>query len=112
MNMLLFSRLVVSDSLQPHGLQPTRVLCPQDSPGKSTGVGCHFVLQGIFRPRDGTCVSCIAGGFFTTEPPEKRMDLAGEGWGRRDVNIQSTTGEASRRQKGKGSPIRGKEGTF
>ena len=33
-----FSR---SDSLQPHGLQPTRLLHPLDSPGKSTGVGCH-----------------------------------------------------------------------
>ena len=42
------SRSVVSDSLPPHGLQPTRLLCPWDSPGKSTGVGCHFLLQGIF----------------------------------------------------------------
>ena len=35
------SRSVVSDSLQPHGLQPTRLLCP----GKNTGVGCHLLLQ-------------------------------------------------------------------
>ena len=28
------------------GLQPTRLLCPWDSPGKNTGVGCHFLLQG------------------------------------------------------------------
>ena len=28
-----------------HGLQPTRHLCPWDSPGKNTGVGCHFLLQ-------------------------------------------------------------------
>ena len=34
--------------LRPHGLWPTRFLCPWDSPGKSTGVGCHFLLQGIF----------------------------------------------------------------
>ena len=32
---------VVSDSSQPHGLQPTRLLHPWDFPGKSTGVGCH-----------------------------------------------------------------------
>ena len=32
---------VVSDSSWPHGLQPTRLLCPWDFPGKSTGVGCH-----------------------------------------------------------------------
>ena len=35
---------VVSDSLWPHGLQPTRILHPWDSPGKSTGVGCHCLL--------------------------------------------------------------------
>ena len=35
---------VVSDSSQPHGLQPTRLLRPWDSPGKSTGVGCHCLL--------------------------------------------------------------------
>ena len=36
---------VVSDSLQPHGLHPTRLLSPWDSPGKSTGEGCHCLLQ-------------------------------------------------------------------
>ena len=35
---------VVSDSLRPRG--PTRLLRPWDSPGKNTGVGCHFLLQG------------------------------------------------------------------
>ena len=33
---------------RPHGLQPTRLQCPQNSPGKTAGVGCHFLLQGIF----------------------------------------------------------------
>ena len=37
-----------SDSLQPHGLYPSRLLCPWDFPSKNTGVGCHFLLQGIF----------------------------------------------------------------
>ena len=36
---------VVSDSVQPYGLKPARLLCPWDSPGKNTGVGCHFLLQ-------------------------------------------------------------------
>ena len=36
-----------------HGLQLTRLLCPWDSPGKSTVVGCHFLLQGIF-PNQGS----------------------------------------------------------
>ena len=40
-------RSVLSDSLQPHELWPARLLCPWDSPGKNTGVGCHFLLQGI-----------------------------------------------------------------
>ena len=35
----------MSDSSQPHGLQPTRLLRPWDFPGKSTGVGCHCLLQ-------------------------------------------------------------------
>ena len=35
---------VVSDSVQPHRRQPTWLLCPWDSPGKNTGVGCHFLL--------------------------------------------------------------------
>ena len=38
----------MSDSLQPHGLQPTSLLRPRDFPGKSTGVGCHCLLQEIF----------------------------------------------------------------
>ena len=32
----------------PHGLSPTRLLCPWDSPGKNTWVGCHAILQGNF----------------------------------------------------------------
>ena len=43
-----WSRSVVSDSLLPHGLEPTELLSPWDFPGKNTGVGCHFLLQGIF----------------------------------------------------------------
>ena len=39
---------VVSDSLWPRELWPARLLCPWDVPGKNTGVGCHFLLQGIF----------------------------------------------------------------
>ena len=38
---------VVSNSVRPHRRQPTRLLCPWDSPGKSTGVGCHFLLQSM-----------------------------------------------------------------
>ena len=109
----------MSDSVRPHRQQPTRMPRPWDSPGKNTGVGCHFLLQcikvkseskvaqscptlsnpmdcslpgssihGIFQARvlewgaiafsrgsswsrDQTQVSCMAGRFFTTKPPEK-----------------------------------------
>ena len=38
---------VVSNPQQPHGLQPSRLLCPWDFPGKSTGVGCHCLLRDL-----------------------------------------------------------------
>ena len=43
-----WSRSVMSDSLRPHGLYPTRLLSPWNFPGKNTGVGYHFLLQRIF----------------------------------------------------------------
>ena len=46
-----------------------RLLCPWDSPGKNTGVGCNAVLQGIFPNQRSN--SHIAGGFSTTGPPGK-----------------------------------------
>ena len=42
---LSVSRSVVPSCLQPHGLQPTRLLCPWDFPGKDTGIGPHLLLQ-------------------------------------------------------------------
>ena len=44
---------VVPNSKKPHGLQPTRLFRPWDFLGKDTGVGCHFLLQGIF-PTQGS----------------------------------------------------------
>ena len=47
---------------------PTRVLCPWDSPGKNTGVGCHALLQGIFPIQESNLhllhLLALAGGFF------------------------------------------------
>ena len=54
-------------TLWPHGLQPPRLLYPWDSPGKNTGVGCHFLLQGI-----GPMSPVLAGRFLTTEPLGKQ----------------------------------------
>ena len=78
----------MSDSLWTHGLQPTRLLCPWDSPGKNIGVGCHALLQGIFLTQGlNPCVlhllhysrilyhwtnyllSCTFKSFFFSHPP-------------------------------------------
>ena len=52
----------MSDSVQPHGQQPTRLLHPQDSPGKSTGVGCHFLLHVTLH-----CIYSILGNFSCSQ---------------------------------------------
>ena len=44
---------ITSNILQLHGLQPASLLCPSDSPGKSTGMGCHFFIQEI-SPTQGS----------------------------------------------------------
>ena len=49
----VLSHSVIPYSLRFYGLQPTRLLCPWDSPGKNTGVGCHALLRGIF-PTQGS----------------------------------------------------------
>ena len=49
----MLSHSVMSNSLQLQGLQPTRLLCPWDSPGKNTKVGRHALLQGIL-PTQGS----------------------------------------------------------
>ena len=59
------SHSIVSDSLQPHGLSPTRLLYLWNSPGKNTRVGCRSLLQGIFLTQGSNQVSCITGRFFT-----------------------------------------------
>ena len=43
----------MSDSVRPHRRQPTRIPHPWDSPGKNTGVGCHFLLQCMKAKREG-----------------------------------------------------------
>ena len=50
---------VVSDSVRPHELQPTRLLGPWDFPGKSTGVGCHCLLRAA-----ATAAPISKGGFL------------------------------------------------
>ena len=66
------SHSVMSDSLRPHGLLPARLLCWWDFPGENTGVGCHFLLQGIF-PNQGSNLGLLHGRqiLLPTEPPGK-----------------------------------------
>ena len=72
----VFAKLLQScPTLQPHGLWSTRLLCPWDSPGKNTGVGCHALLQGIY-PTQGSnpCLLCLLhwqAGSLPLAPPGK-----------------------------------------
>ena len=74
---------VVSDPLQPHALQPARLFCPWDSPGKNTAVGCHAVLRRIF-PTQGSNPSLLSlalvDRFFTSRaiweaPPRQEANI-------------------------------------
>ena len=60
----------------PMDCSPARLLCLWDFPSKNTGVGCHFSFRRFSHPRDQTCISCIAGRFFATEPFGKTQYIA------------------------------------
>ena len=62
---------LLSDSLWLCGLQPTRLLCRLDSPGKNTGVDCHALFQGSYHPRDWTQDSQLQADSLPSEPPGK-----------------------------------------
>ena len=63
---------VVSDSFRPHGLQPARLLCPWDSPGKNTGVGFYALLQGTLpNPGIETRSPTMQADSLPSEPPGK-----------------------------------------
>ena len=66
-------------TLRPHGLKPDRLLCPWHSPGKNTGAGCHFLLQGIF-PTQGPNIALQADSLPTESPgkPTIKMESAPE----------------------------------
>ena len=50
----------MSDSVRPHRRQPTRLPHPWDSPGKNTGVGCHFLLQWVkVKSESEVAQSCL-----------------------------------------------------
>ena len=43
----------------PNGLEPSRLLCQWNFPGRNTGVGCHFLLQGSSQHRDQSVSPCL-----------------------------------------------------
>src|SRR5574340_910376 len=50
----------MSNSVQPHGWQPTRLCRPWDSPSKNTGVSCHFLLQCMkVKSESEVALSCL-----------------------------------------------------
>ena len=72
----------MSDSLRLYELYPSRLLWPWDPPGKNTGVGCHFLLQGIF-PTQGSnpCLLSLLhwqAGSLPLAPPEMPQPLLEE----------------------------------
>ena len=70
------ARSVVSSSLWPHNLQPSRLLCPQNFPGQNTGVGCHSCLQGNL-PDPGTepGYPALQVDSLPSEPPRKPSNV-------------------------------------
>ena len=62
-----WSRSVMSNSSQPHGLQPTRLLRPWDFPGKSTGVGCHCLSLCLFKKKKSEHIKKHQGSRCTEE---------------------------------------------
>ena len=65
----MLSCSVLSNFLQHHGLQPTKLLCPWDFPGKNTGVCCHFLLEISPKPGiklESPAFPSLAGTFFPT----------------------------------------------
>ena len=78
--MLTKSFQSLRDSWKSHGLSPMRLLCPWNSPGKNTGVGCHALLQGILstersNPHLLCLLHCQVGPFLLTQAWEAQIIL-------------------------------------
>ena len=89
-------------------LNYARFLCPWISPGKNTGVGSLFLLQGIFLTQDRTKVSPLAGGFFTIwatrepsrSPCKSLLTPTNKGWQNREEDNSCSQPEGKQRQQG------------
>ena len=94
----------------PHRRQPTRLLCPWDSPGKNTGVGCHFLLQcmkiksesevaqscpTLSNPMDCSLPGCSIHGIFQARVLEWGAIAFSVTWTRRSTNIEQRGNSAT-----------------
>ena len=85
----------MSDSLRLHGLLPARLLCPWDSSGKNTGVGCHALLQ-VISPTQGWKLCLLHCGWIpycwtTGEAPFHQGDSTNRARARRSVRREGVT---------------------
>ena len=82
---LNYIALVVSNSFQRYGLQPTRLLCPRAFPGKNIGVGYHDLLQEILPTQESNlhflCLLPWQAGSLPLAPPRKES-LIWQKWDR------------------------------
>ena len=60
----------------PMDYEPARLLCPWDSPGKNTGVGCHSLFRGIFLTQGSSPSFLLGRHFLTIEPPSSHIEAA------------------------------------
>ena len=68
-----------ANSSRPHGLQPTRLLCPWDSPGKGTGVGCHmFTLTALFSICQAVCIPSTRRSYIKGFTYSNKFNLSNE----------------------------------
>ena len=66
----------MSDSVWPHGQQPTRLHCPWDSPGKNNGVSCHFLLQCMKVKRESeVAYACLTLATPWTAAPQASLSI-------------------------------------
>ena len=71
--MMIIQLLSCVRLLRLHGLQPSRLLCPWDFPGKNTGVGCHLLFQGIFLIQDSNLSPALQADSLLLSNPGKAL---------------------------------------